>query len=144
MLIRFIVGKNRVTIVNAEKIKLNKFLSKVIRFSRIGSMFLVFMNTILNSVIGFQIEYNKRFLESRLVDILKYMMGPAFLSGTSVQSNHRCIQVVTMLLTYKNVLVLVEWTNNSTTGFKSVFISYSDDVGLYKNNTESFQLSSEQ
>lgn len=79
ILIRLIVREDRDASSNAERSKLSKLANKVPRIVRYDSMSVDLMKTILNLATSLQDEYTERFVATRILDIVKDMIGVGFL-----------------------------------------------------------------
>lgn len=92
---------------NAERIKLNKLVSKVIKTLCDAYTSMSITNIILHSAITFKKESSKKFVTGRVMNTVKDMIGSGFLTGISVRSNHRYMQVAQMILKHEGILATV-------------------------------------
>lgn len=82
------------------------------RIVRHDSTFVVLIETILNSSIASGKEYKQKLVPTRIVDIVKEMMGSECLTGMSAQSCYRYIRAANMRLMHKTVIAPVESLNS--------------------------------
>lgn len=75
-----------VAMSEGEGFKLNKFANKVTGIGRSGSTVVDLMKTVLNFATIFENKYSQKFVATGIMDIVKVMMGSAFLTEMNVQS----------------------------------------------------------
>lgn len=74
------------TIIDAKGIKLGKLTNNISEIVHRGSTFVGLIMTIVNFSIAIEEEYNKKFVATRSVYILKNLIGSDFLTGLRVWS----------------------------------------------------------
>lgn len=73
----------------AERIKLSMIPNKETGIVRLDSMFVDLMKNILTFGNAFEKEYNEKLVATSIVNIVKGMMGSAYLAGMSSQLYNR-------------------------------------------------------
>lgn len=87
------------------------------------------MRTVLNFAIALEKRYNEKFVVTRIVDIVKDLMGSIFLTTMSVQFFYRYNWVAEMILRRRSVFVVVESLHSDDAVSKSMEISYRMTLG---------------
>lgn len=140
---RLIVREDRMALSEAEGINLRKLANKKTGIVRRDSTLVDLLKTILKFAVTFEKDYNKIFVATRIVDIVKGMIDSAFPTGTSVQSYYIYMRVAKITLRHVRVLPWVKTLNTDDPGSNSIGISYSDDIRLCRRPWESSQFSLE-
>lgn len=83
ILVCLIVRKDKVTTSKADGIKPSRFGSEVNRIMRLNALFVDFIKTIQSFAFTFKTNYSKKFVVSRILDIVKEMVRSTFLTETS-------------------------------------------------------------
>lgn len=116
-----LIGReDKVSIRTVEGIKLGKFANKVTGIARCDSTFVDLTKKILTLAIAFGEEYNEKFVVTRVVHIVKDMMGTDVLAGMSDQFSYRYMRVVKMISRHESVSPLVKNLDCDDAGSKSL------------------------
>lgn len=115
-------------ICKAEKNALRKTTNKVTEIVRHYTNFVDVMKTSMNFAISFEEEYNKKFVATANLDIMKELMRSDFLRARDAQLFHGYILFAKMLLSHEREFTPVEILTGDYELSTSLAISHLEDI----------------